>query len=489
MNERTDPEALYDEGMAFYRRRQWREAQACFERVKALQPNRRGIDALLSELSIFLQLESVEEAEAVQQVEVRADEPPVETPMAVPLRSTPSLRRSLWWALIVVLVTAVVVGGVFLYSSGRFSSIAQSKDARMNKATSLLLRQRCAEALGVFAELLNEYPEDKEVIHGLDQAKGCLDDQVSESEHAADVADDLGEAATHVDKALAGLRVIAAVDPEYRNARDRIERLGLLARVIQLHAEARAYLASQAYGDAIRRLQEIRSYDIEYRPGTIGDELYQAYMGRGALYLKLAADDLQPANAPKPEEPSYLISDGMLENLRRAQRDFEAAVSERRSSREAAQANALAMGIQEGLERYSDWAWEESSIALMAVYEADAMYFGGHVGSLLCDALVHQIRLMMQLEEIGSAVAARERMARVEGCAVGQVDALMVVLTPTATSTPTHTPTVTPTFTNTPRPSPTATVTPTDTSTPEPTPEPKSDGGDSKPKPTRPSRK
>jgi hypothetical protein len=359
----------------------------------------------------------------------------------------------------------------------------------MNKGTSLLLRQRCAEALDVFVELGNEFPDDKEVIHGLDQARACLDSQTAEFERAADVADDLGEAAIQVDRALAGLRVIAAVDPEYKNARGRIERLDRLSRVIQLHAEARDYLASQAYSDAIRRLQEIRSYGIEYRPGTISDELYQAYMGRGALYIKLAADDLQLADGPKPEEPSYLISDGMLENIRRAQRDFEAAVAERANSQEATLANFLALNIQEGLERYSDWAWEESGAALAEVYGADVTYFGGQIGPLFCDALAHQVRLMMQLGEIERAVTARERMSTIEGCAADEVDALMVRLTPTATSTPTDTPTVTPTFTNTPRPSPTPTMTPTDTPTSTPQPTSKSDGGGSKPNPTRPSRK
>ena len=64
--ESLNPEALYKEGMAYYRRRRWSEAKDCFERVRALQPNRRGIEALLRELEIFLQLESVE-ADTVEQ--------------------------------------------------------------------------------------------------------------------------------------------------------------------------------------------------------------------------------------------------------------------------------------------------------------------------------------------------------------------------------------------------------------------------------------
>ena len=50
-----DLDALYNEGMAYYRRRRWREAQECFTRLNALQPSRR-VEALLRELEIFLQL-------------------------------------------------------------------------------------------------------------------------------------------------------------------------------------------------------------------------------------------------------------------------------------------------------------------------------------------------------------------------------------------------------------------------------------------------
>jgi hypothetical protein len=304
------------------------------------------------------------------------------------------------------------------------------------------------------------------------------------------VADDLGEATKAVATALGGFAKISAMDPEFKDVGSRVERLTLLSEIITLHAQAREDLASQAYGDAIRKLLEIRGHGIEYRPGTVSDELYQAYMGRGALFIKLAADGLRPADGAKPEEPSYLVSDGMLENVRKGKRDFEAAVAERRSSRDAAMAHFLAEHVGEGLERYSDWAWEESALALAEVYKGDVTYFAGQVGPLLCDALVHQVRLMMQLGETDRAVAARGLMTTVEGCVVGDVDALMVALTPTATPTPTDTPTITPTFTNTPRPSPTATVvTPTETPTPEPTAKPKDDGGGSKPNPTRPSRK
>ena len=37
-----DPEALYQQGMAHYQRREWEAALACFTRLREVQPDRQG---------------------------------------------------------------------------------------------------------------------------------------------------------------------------------------------------------------------------------------------------------------------------------------------------------------------------------------------------------------------------------------------------------------------------------------------------------------
>ena len=108
ISERTDAGALYEEGMAHYRRREWRLARACFERVKTLDPTRRGIDSLLGELNIFLQLESVEEAEQAQETDEEGQSFASEVELATPVLNAPSLGRSLR-LLAIVLAVAVVL--------------------------------------------------------------------------------------------------------------------------------------------------------------------------------------------------------------------------------------------------------------------------------------------------------------------------------------------------------------------------------------------
>ncbi|KPL20349.1 MAG: hypothetical protein AMJ93_12140 [Anaerolineae bacterium SM23_84] len=78
-----DAEALYTAGMAHYRARQWEQARACFTQVNALVPHYRGVDALLDDVAIFIQLDQIEAERKERLAEAaRAKEPP--TPDAVP---------------------------------------------------------------------------------------------------------------------------------------------------------------------------------------------------------------------------------------------------------------------------------------------------------------------------------------------------------------------------------------------------------------------
>jgi len=56
----TDAQALYAQGMEHYRKRQWEQARACFERLRRFAPSYRSVDALLNEAEIFIQLQQME---------------------------------------------------------------------------------------------------------------------------------------------------------------------------------------------------------------------------------------------------------------------------------------------------------------------------------------------------------------------------------------------------------------------------------------------
>ena len=475
-----DPDALYNQGMAYYRRRRWREATRCFERVKALQPNYRGIDALLRELAIFLQLESVgtgpsTEAVAPREMETTAEELLAEEERRRGLEADKKDTRrggGRWVWLAVLLVAALVVGLVIWISRPGRDPI---EILRIRMISNMVAQNWCP-ALDAGSELAACLPEDLEARNRVEKSKLALYNEGTAYMGANDIPN-----------ALKNFTCIVKYDPEYKDVAELIEELKRRQELDGLYREARGYLESRAYGEAIKKLLEIRGLDAEYRPGTISDDLYEAYLGRALRNIDLAAAELQRAVNAKPAEPLYAVTDGILEKIRSAIRDFDKALGERPGNQDAQLAKFLAENVNEGLERYSEWGWQESVLALSEIYDREPLYFMGKAVAVLCDAHLHLVDFYRQNEDWLAALREYQAMQRIEDCDQG-------VAGPLATEVSTYLmPTATPTLTATPMPTNTRrpTLTPTRTSVPTLTPVPSAtpqssgeNGGGSKPKPT-----
>jgi len=261
----ADPEALYNQGMAYYRRRQWREAKVCFEQVRALQPSRRGIDALLRELDIFLQLESVEsERVSESNVVIEAGEADVE--QEAQAETLPEVRRrghGLLITFVVFIVSVLVVGLVYAYRQGLlpFASDEREKSLR-NLGQAYLVAQQYDKALEVYVKLVALAPGDPEITNGFDKARGGLYQGALNQEKAGNIPE-----------AVQGYKTLCAADPTYQDACARIEKLELQQELDKQYQEARKYLDSQAYGEAIKVLLKLRTMDAEYKPGAISEDL------------------------------------------------------------------------------------------------------------------------------------------------------------------------------------------------------------------------
>jgi len=493
-----DPDALYNQGMAYYRRRHWQEARRCFERVKALQPNRRGIDALIRELDIFLQLESVgsESPTSLTRQEIIQATPSAASSGALAEAqpggddgSGARRGRGCWLWLVVILVAAAVVGIVLLYllQLPPFASNNSVESLRVRCRSNLVAQNWCV-ALGACSRLSEMAPDDLDALNGVTKSMAALYDEALAYSDANDPV-----------TAIANLECIAESDPDYEDVQERLASLRQDQQAAQLHQEARAYLETRAYGDAEIKLLQIREMAPEYRPGTVSDDLFEVFMGRGSRYLAIAADEIRPAQDPRPGEPGYAITDGVLEKVRQARIDFGKALAERTESRDARLAEFLSSYLLEGLGRYSEWGWQEAIDALTEIYLRKEGYIDGKAALLLCDAYQHLGDFYQANDDFKAALTQYSAMQAVPACdqseALALAQTMEYILTPTATATATIEPTPTATLTFTPRPTPTLSVTPIPTPTwtptipPTPTLAPQTgSGSDPKPKP-RPTQK
>lgn len=466
-----DPEELYSQGMAYYRRRQWHQARACFEQLHTLQPTRRGIEPLLNELDIFLKLESVENG---TREELLPDGGEAGASTVQVVRGGQRKRHGWWIGALVLVLVAGIVGGVYLYAQGMLPFLTpdhQTQSLR-NQCQSFSVAQRYCRALEVCSELATVVPDDPEALNGVEKAKTKLYDEALAYVKANAVAN-----------ALENLRCIFEYDPNYKDVRVMIDKLVVRQEMDQQYQEARGYIDSRAYGEAIKRLLQLRTVDPDYRPGTISDDLYEAYMGEGRQWLDMVEGELKENPEAQSTDSRFEITEDLLTKARQAIKSYERALAERPSSEEARLAQALAQSLGRGLQSYGARLWSQSITELTGILAEDANYLSGKLALILCDAHLHLGDDYLKEGNYEAALAEYQAMANMEVCDIARVQTRMweagLPLTPTATptftATPTHTPTPTSTYTPMPTdtPQPTATATSIPTNTPEPPKPPK----------------
>ncbi len=122
-----DAEALYRQGMGDYRIRKWRSAKECFERLRALDPERRGIEGLINELDHFITLE-----------QVRPAVPALGSTVLTAKRAAgPMLRGRMWMAAAPVVLVILILAGVAVAGTGIFAQGAAPSPSPVPQAVLL----------------------------------------------------------------------------------------------------------------------------------------------------------------------------------------------------------------------------------------------------------------------------------------------------------------------------------------------------------------
>lgn len=438
-----DPEALYQQGMAHYQRGEWEAALGCFTRLRELQPERQGVEALLDELSWFLQLEAV------------GGEPAVAPGVVEPPRGEKRSRRWLVW-LLLPLTILLLVGFYFLQGNGFYLLESQRLQAQVEK-----LRNRGEARLAVgdyegaieaFQELVTLLPDDQGAQMGLAHAQRLRDLAEQYARAKAAIEEEAWE------EAHSRLKAILAVDAAYADARKLLAFVERQQRLSALYDEGvRRYDLADWQG-ALEKFEGIRALDPSYRAEAILEYLFICYLNDGRAQLATAGDS--------------------LDAVRLAAQRFGSGLSIRPKNEQADEERQLVALYLEGLTAYQRQDWPQALTWLEAVYKVRPDYAGGILAELLCTVYLRMGDRQRDGSNYETALAYYRAALALEGvdCSDAEAGEQAVLLalatptpTPTTTATPTSTPSPTATPTTTPTPVPTNTPTPTVPPTPTPT--------------------
>lgn len=450
---------LYAEGMAYYQRRQWRQALAAFTRLQEIQPQRQGVAALIDELNWFIQLEEMAP-------ERRAQEPPGGAP--------PSRLRWLPWAIsFVILVAAVAV--ILLVAGDRFINSPPNQDLveLYNEGQSQLAIGNYNGAVDSFQRILAIDATDIGAQAGLNQALLLRDlsEKYSKAQEAI-AAEDWADARVQLD-------AIIAVYPTYEDV-DQLQEFVIRQQELEdLFTSATNSYDASNWAEAIQLFEEIRASDETYRADAIQEFLFVSYLEEG--------------------EGLVVVEGVTLDAVRKAIRFFNAALTIHPDNQRAAEDRQLASLAETGIRAADRADWNAVIENLEPVYEKQPEYAGGLVACLLYRAYVSRAELESEQGNYFIALNYAQKALKIEpppACEDRELaqnieQAILLALatpTPTSTATATPTPTPLPTATSTPTPRPTATATPTPlpTNTPTATPPPPPPTNTPKPKPPTP---
>ncbi len=449
-------DALYEQGMAHYRRREWHKAREVFTRIKRLQPDRRGIDALLDEIDIFIRLQAMEPgapaAEASSEAAVRRQDDITARSAAATVVKP---KRGFPWRLVIIIVLVGAVVALYLLT----------KIPRENEAQRLFnlgqayynsgIYDKSVESLESFLAM-SPTANAREAEALLEKARPLAEIQRHYAEYEAVARQENWEAAvTELQLVQARCQKLGYVaDPQIRSrceaTNTALPALVRRAQLANLFAEGRAQIDAQQWAKAADIFQRLRGIDPTYRSADVSNYLFVAYLNYGEELVEVAG------NATDQVELAIDL--------------FERAAQLRPEDARAADDASSAKTYLAALRAFHASNWEALRAYLQRLYEKRSDYAGGRAASLLCKAYLELGNEAYGKGDKEGALGFYRQALQIKECDHTEAEVLehkvfVELYPPTATATVTPTETPTPTITDTPLP----TDTPSPTSTPQPT--------------------
>ncbi len=453
-----EADALYARGMAHYRRREWNEAKDCFERLKAIAPERRVVDALLNEVGMFIQLPAMQpEQPKTQLADEAAQMGRAEAGVPREAVETRSGRGRWLGPAIAIVMSLLMIVALVLYTTGALDTFIGNQ--RQVRVQSLVNQGRAAMTVGDYDRAVEAYGQALALSPNNEDIKTWYA-KAQRSQQLTSLCKRVEEDISSGQwvNALDELQKIVEMDPTYCSANEKIAFVKSQQTLDARYAEAEDYFNQARWAEAIRGLEQMREEAPTFRASDVQRTLFLAYFRQGVERMASAGDSLDLVN--------------------QAIQSFDSALAIDPSDASAVEEQRLASLYRQGYLFVSQKDWPQAVKVLQQIYSSRPNYMEGRVTSMLCTSLLQLGDVYYAAGNLEEALQQYRGVLDIENCdhvqaAIKEREVYVILNPPTPTPTRTSTPTRTPL--------PTATSTPTATASPKPPPPP--------PPPTTPTRR
>ncbi len=438
-----DADGLYAQGMAHYRRREWQEARDCFLQLKSVAPDRRGVDALLNEVDLFLQLAAMQPESQQDQVPREQSEAVPKEDLPEPAPAAPAIRRRSPASAVLLIVAVLMIAFVALYATGMLDTlIGNQRQARVqtlvNQGRAALNVGDYERAVQAFGEALALAPTNEEVKTWY--AKAQRGQQLTS--WYAQAEEDIS--AQRWDDALIKLDKIVALEPTYRDTGTKIEFVKSQQTLGTRFSEAKVFLEQGKWDEVIKILEPLREQAPTFNPEEVQQTLFYAYFRQGVEWLSGVGAS----------------PDASMDLLGQAIQSFDSALALFPADKTALEERQLADLYRQAHLFVNQKNWPQAVVVLQQIQNVRPDYMGGQATAMLCASYLQLGDAYYASGSLAQALEQYRNVLAIEGC--DHVDAALkerevygILYPPTPTPTNTRTPT------RTPRPTPTNTLTPT----------------------------
>lgn len=275
-------EAWYYEGMAAYQHRRWDEALDCFTRLKELQPDRPGLDALLDEVRWFQQLQAAAPAFDGQETRIPS--------RSETFRIWRRRLASLGLALLVILAVFGVASLVFVALEGR---LPWQNGADKQEIAALLTEAEERRVAGdfdgaemLFQKILLLSPDSAEAKRGIEAVRRERDLAQKYAAVTAAIADEAWE------RAASGLNAILAVDPDYKDTQSLADFVAQRETLAKLYENGNRLFDESKWEEALVQYEKMREVDASYLEDPVADRLSACYILAGQDLIATRGTDV-----------------------------------------------------------------------------------------------------------------------------------------------------------------------------------------------------